>query len=47
MEAIRAHIREFKSANTLDKVVILWTANTERYSQVEGGGGSSGFWGKV
>lgn len=27
-------IREFKEANKVDKVVVLWTANTERYSKV-------------
>jgi myo-inositol-1-phosphate synthase len=26
--------REFKEANKVDKVVVLWTANTERYSNV-------------
>lgn len=26
--------REFKKANEVDKVVVLWTANTERYSNV-------------
>lgn len=34
VEAVRAHIREFKAAHGLDKVVVLWTANTERYAQV-------------
>lgn len=34
---IRGHIQEFKKANGLDKVIILWTANTERYTDlVEG-----------
>ena len=27
-------IREFKEATKVDKVVVLWTANTERYSNV-------------
>lgn len=27
-------IREFKEASKVDKVVVLWTANTERYSNV-------------
>ena len=27
-------IREFKEKNKVDKVVVLWTANTERYSNV-------------
>lgn len=26
--------REFKAANQVDKVVVLWTANTERYSDI-------------
>lgn len=26
--------REFQVANKVDKVVVLWTANTERYSNV-------------
>jgi len=34
MEQIRADIREFQAANQVDKVVVLWTANTERYSEV-------------
>lgn len=27
-------IREFKEKNKVDRVVVLWTANTERYSNV-------------
>eukprot|EP00771_Trimastix_marina_P003834 gnl/Trimastix_PCT/541.p1 GENE.gnl/Trimastix_PCT/541~~gnl/Trimastix_PCT/541.p1 ORF type:complete len:517 (+),score=205.51 gnl/Trimastix_PCT/541:64-1614(+) len=34
VETIRQNIRDFKAANHLDRVVILWTANTERYSQL-------------
>lgn len=34
VEAVRGHIRAFKEQHGLDKVVVLWTANTERYSQV-------------
>ncbi|EEH18259.1 hypothetical protein PABG_00822 [Paracoccidioides brasiliensis Pb03] len=34
IEKIRQDIREFKSANGLDKVVIMWTANTERYADI-------------
>ncbi|GIL73127.1 hypothetical protein Vretimale_4734 [Volvox reticuliferus] len=34
MEAVRQQIREFKETNSLDKVVVLWTANTERFAQV-------------
>lgn len=26
--------REFKLKNGLEKVIVLWTANTERYSEV-------------
>jgi len=34
MEKIRKDIREFKAANKLDKVIVLWTANTERYADI-------------
>ncbi|XP_057969892.1 inositol-3-phosphate synthase isoform X1 [Malania oleifera] len=34
IEQIMKDIREFKEANKVDKVVVLWTANTERYSNV-------------
>jgi myo-inositol-1-phosphate synthase len=34
VEHIRKDIRDFKSANGLDKVIILWTANTERYAEI-------------
>lgn len=34
---IRKDIREFKEKNKLDKVVVLWTANTERFSALEAG----------
>lgn len=34
LEKIRSDIREFKAANGLDHVVVLWTANTERYSEL-------------
>ena len=37
METIRKNIRDFKSSNGLDKVIVLWTANTERFSSVETG----------
>lgn len=30
-------MREFKEKHDLDKVVVLWTANTERFSAVETG----------
>ena len=29
---IREDIKSFKSENKLDKVIVLWTANTERYT---------------
>lgn len=34
MEKIQADIRNFKKDNNLDKVLILWTANTERFCDV-------------
>ncbi|KAK1423707.1 hypothetical protein QVD17_19015 [Tagetes erecta] len=34
IQQIIKDIREFKEANKVDKVVVLWTANTERYSNV-------------
>ncbi|WPG98949.1 inositol-3-phosphate synthase [Acrodontium crateriforme] len=34
VERLRADIREFKSSNGLDKVIVLWTANTERYADI-------------
>lgn len=37
LETIRQHIREFRRANGLEKVIVLWTANTERYCLVEEG----------
>jgi myo-inositol-1-phosphate synthase len=37
LEIIRQNIRDFKSSNELDKVIILWTANTERFSNIEEG----------
>lgn len=37
IEKIREDIRDFKSKNYLDKVIVLWTANTERFSSVEVG----------
>jgi myo-inositol-1-phosphate synthase len=37
VEEIRKNIRDFKAANNLDKVIVQWTANTERFSDlVEG-----------
>ncbi|KAL7469592.1 hypothetical protein ACHAXS_009843 [Conticribra weissflogii] len=37
MEQIRKDIRDFKVKNGLDQVILLWTANTERFSAVEEG----------
>ena len=34
VEQIRADIRDFKAKNKLDTVIVLWTANTERFSDV-------------
>ncbi|KAF2396772.1 putative inositol-3-phosphate synthase [Trichodelitschia bisporula] len=34
VEQIRKDIREFKADNALDKVIVLWTANTERYADI-------------
>ena len=34
---IRKDIRQFKKKNNLDTVVVLWTANTERFSDVKQG----------
>lgn len=34
VEQIRADIQNFKKSNGLDSVIVLWTANTERYSEL-------------
>lgn len=34
VEQIRADIRDFKAKHELDKVIVLWTANTERFCDV-------------
>lgn len=34
MNQIRKDIRDFKASNGLDKVIVLWTANTERYAEI-------------
>lgn len=34
LEQIRKDLRDFKAANNLDKVVVLWTANTERFASI-------------
>ena len=37
MEKIQGHIRDFKQKNGLENVILLWTANTERFASVEEG----------
>lgn len=37
VERIRFDIRQFKESNGLDEVIVLWTANTERYTKLESG----------
>lgn len=37
LEHIRKDIREFKANNNLDTVIVLWTANTERFTDVQDG----------
>jgi myo-inositol-1-phosphate synthase len=37
MEQIQTDIRNFKKEKGLDKVILLWTANTERFAAVEEG----------
>ncbi|KAI8381435.1 uncharacterized protein BYT42DRAFT_566508 [Radiomyces spectabilis] len=34
VEHIKKDIRDFKIANQLDKVIVVWTANTERYAEI-------------
>ncbi|EHK45157.1 uncharacterized protein TrAtP1_003392 [Trichoderma atroviride] len=34
VEQLRKDIRDFKANNNLDKVIVLWTANTERYADL-------------
>ncbi|XP_037550509.1 inositol-3-phosphate synthase 1-A [Nematolebias whitei] len=34
MEQIRADIRDFKQSSGVDKVIVLWTANTERFCAI-------------
>merc|ERR1711939_960617 len=34
VEHLRKDIRDFKQANGLDKVIVMWTANTERYADI-------------
>ncbi|MCJ1251080.1 Myo-inositol-1-phosphate synthase [Trapelia coarctata] len=37
VEQIRKDIREFKATHGLDKVIVQWTANTERYADIAEG----------
>ncbi|ODM17639.1 Inositol-3-phosphate synthase 1-B [Aspergillus cristatus] len=34
VERIQSDIRDFKAQNGLDKVIVMWTANTERYADI-------------
>lgn len=34
LDILRSDIRKFKEENKLDKVIVLWTANTERFADV-------------
>eukprot|EP00798_Chlamydomonas_sp_ICE-L_P018365 gene18365-24836_t len=34
VEVVRGQIRDFKQSTGVDKVVVLWTANTERYAEI-------------
>lgn len=34
VEQLRKDIRDFKQNNGLDKVIVMWTANTERYASI-------------
>jgi len=34
LEKLRQDIRDFKTQNEVDKVIILWSANTERFSSI-------------
>jgi len=37
VEKLRKDIRDFKTTHSLDKVILLWTANTERYCDIISG----------
>lgn len=37
LETVRAQLRKFKEDNKVDKIVVMWTANTERYCKVTPG----------
>ena len=35
LETVRQQMRDFKEKNCLDKIIVLWTANTERYCEIK------------
>ena len=37
MDQIRKDICDFKTSNGCDKVIVLWTANTERFAEIQTG----------
>lgn len=37
LNTIRKNIRDFKQENKLDKVIVFWTGNTERFTKIEDG----------
>ena len=37
LQKLRSDIRDFKTTQALDKVIVLWTANTERFCEVRDG----------
>uniref|UniRef100_A0A7S0VHK9 inositol-3-phosphate synthase n=1 Tax=Polytomella parva TaxID=51329 RepID=A0A7S0VHK9_9CHLO len=37
VETVRQQIRSFKASSGVDKIIVLWTANTERFSEVVAG----------
>jgi myo-inositol-1-phosphate synthase len=37
MNIIRQNIRDFRSEHNLDKVIVVWTANTERFTEIQDG----------
>lgn len=42
LEHIRKDIREFKVRHNLERIIVLWTANTERYSEIVPGVNDTG-----
>lgn len=37
VSVVRDQLKKFKSDNGLDKIIVLWTANTERYAEIKEG----------